>query len=75
VQFECAYDPERHILTFAGGDHQLDSTNVVVIDHIDHVGGPPQIVRRLTVSLPSYVGGSNVGATLRQIPELQEFLR
>ena len=75
AQFECRYDPERHILTYNGRSYQLDDTNVVVIDRIDGVDGSPEIVRRLKLQLPAYNGGPDMAALFREIAELQEFLR
>jgi hypothetical protein len=75
VQFECRYDPDRHVLTWNGRDYQLDDDNVVLIDRIDGVGGSPEIARRLKLQLPGYTGTTDMIGRIRGIPELQEFLR
>ena len=75
AQFECRYDAERHMLTYNGRDYQLGDTNVVIIDRIDRVGGPPEIIRRLKLQLPTYSGGRGMAAPLRELFELQEYLR
>jgi hypothetical protein len=75
VRFECRYDLERHILTWNGRDYQLDDNNVVLIDRIDGVGGSPEIVRQLKLQLPAHTGRPDMAALIREIPELQEFLR
>ena len=74
VEFECVYDPERHSLRYRGRDYQLADTNVVFIDRIDGVGGPPEIAQQWKLQLPAY-DGRNMPALVRAIPELQGFLR
>ena len=74
VQFECVYDPERHSLRYGGRDYQLADTNVVLIDRIDGVGGPPEIAQRWKLQLPAH-DGPRMAELIRGIPELQSVLR
>ena len=75
VHFECVYDAARQILTYNGSVQQIDSSNVVVIDRIDGVGGPPQTLRLFTLTLPAYRGGPEGVVMVREIREVQEYLR
>lgn len=73
VKFECSFQPDGRILRFGGESYLLDSANVVIIDRVDGVGGAAAIVRRLTLLLPP-AGRKDFARTLRQFPELREFL-
>ena len=75
AQFECSYDPERHVLNYGGREYQLGDNNVVIIDRIDRVGGPPEIVRQLRLQLPAYSGRGDMAALIREVSGLQEFLQ
>src|SRR5688500_18537442 len=75
ARFDCTYDPERHVLTYDGREYQLGDNNVVLIDRIDRVGGPPEIVRQLRIQLPAYSGRGDMAALIREVPGLLEFLR
>jgi len=55
-------------------EYPLGSHNVVVLNNIDSAGGPLSIVR-LTLALPTTVSRHSLSDTLRERPELQEFLR
>lgn len=74
VKFECSYQAYGRVLRMWGEEHRLDSTNVLLIDRIDSVGGPPIIVRKLTLTLPAAHNDRLAGALLG-VPALQEFVR
>jgi hypothetical protein len=74
VKFECSYQAEGRVLRMWGEEHRLDSTNVLLIDRIDSVGGPPIIATKLTLILPAVEHDRLAGALLG-VPALQEFVR
>ncbi len=72
--FEYSYQPRERILRLGDTWLSLDSSNVVIIDRVDGVGGPPTVVGRLTLRLSS-INAHTLSDSLRQIPALQEFIR
>lgn len=75
VRFDYSYQEDDRTLRIEGARYPLDGANVVVIDNVDRVAGPPTVVRRFSLVLPSSVGALAVTNSLRQVPELQEFIR
>ncbi|MGH7696808.1 MAG: hypothetical protein ACRENH_17595, partial [Gemmatimonadaceae bacterium] len=62
------------ILRFGDADYALDSANVVIIDRVDAVGGPPMVMRHFTLRLPIKVSMDTLSDSLRVNPALQEFI-
>lgn len=74
VAFESSYEPQRRVVRIWGEEYQLNSANVLVMDRIDSVGGPP-VVRLLTLILPRADQAAQLAELLPRYPELQEFFR
>jgi hypothetical protein len=72
--FEYSYRASDRTLRIGNAEYPLGSHNVVVLDSIDSMGGPLEIVR-LTLTLPSNVSRHSLSEALRQIPPLHEYIR
>ncbi len=73
--FAYTYQPSDRALQVGETRYPLEGANVVVIDRVDGVGGPPTVVRRLKFEMTGKPNAMALADSLRRMPELQEFLR
>ncbi len=73
--FEYTYQPSDRTLQIGETRYPLDGANVVVIDRVDGVGGPPTVVCRLKFEMTGKPNAMALSDSLRRMPELQEFIR
>ncbi len=74
-EFELSYYANRRILRVDNTDYPLDASNVLVIDRVDGIGGPPIMIRQLRLILPAVEPRSEFPMALSKLRALQEFLR
>lgn len=73
--FEYIYQPSDRTLSIGDTRYALEGANVVVVDRIDGVGGPPTVVRRLKLEMTGKPDAVALWNSLRRMPQLQEYLR
>jgi hypothetical protein len=74
-EFEYTYHPDNRTLVIGESRYPLESANVVVIDRVDGVGGPPTVVRSLRLDMTGKASSHALHEWVMSMPELQEFIR
>jgi hypothetical protein len=78
VTLSWHYSDGTHRLLIRGQEVSIDTANVIVVDRVDSVGGPPRLIalrRRLTLpSRPPGHGRDWVGM-LRRLPDVGAYVR
>lgn len=72
VRYVLNYDPATNVLNVNGADVALDEGNVVLVDRIDGVGGPPVVRRVGCVALSP--ADSSWRHAIESIPEVKAFV-
>ncbi|HEY7567342.1 MAG TPA: hypothetical protein VH762_07205 [Gemmatimonadaceae bacterium] len=74
-EFEYTYHPGNRTLAIGESRYPLDSANVVVIDRVDGVGGPPTVVRQLHLDVTGKASSHALHEWVMNVPELQDYIR